>query len=86
MSNADAVYQEIVAILADVAECEVEDIKPDTNLPEELGLNSLMGLEVLVSLERKFKIKISESELARMTTAQDIYATVQKVLATEVAA
>ena len=86
MNTQDSVFNEIIEILADVAECDVQDIKPDTNLPDELGINSLMGLEILVSLERKFKVKISESQLVSMTTPKAIYDMISRVLATEAVA
>lgn len=72
MEKLESNYKEILEIIANIAECSIDDIKADTNLPEELGINSLMGLEILVMIERKFKVKISEEELVKMTTPQVI--------------
>ena len=67
-------FNDVAVILADVAECEVSEITLETNLPEDLGINSLMGLEIMVMLERKFKIKLKEEDLVKMTTPDEIIA------------
>jgi len=65
-------FDTVAEILADVAECEVSEITLETNLPEDLGINSLMGLEIMVMLERKFKVKLKEEDLVKMTTPAQI--------------
>ena len=45
-----------------------EEIQPDAHLVEDLGMDSMMTLEILASLEKKFKIRIPEEELPKITT------------------
>ena len=68
----EKLIQEIAEIIAPIAECNVEDIKPDTNLPNELGVDSLRGLEIMVMIERKYKVKLDEGELPKMVTTKGI--------------
>jgi acyl carrier protein len=63
---------DVATILAEVAECDIEEVQLDTNLSDELGISSLMGLEVLVMLERKYNLKLDEEVLLKMTTPRNI--------------
>ncbi len=68
----EVLLNDVAEILAEVAECDVEDVQLDTNLSDELGVSSLMGLEVLVMLERKYSVKLDEEYLLKMTTPRKI--------------
>ncbi len=63
---------EIAEIIAPIAECDIADVTPDVNLPNTLGVDSLRGLEIMVMIERKFKVKLSEERLQEMTTPKRI--------------
>lgn len=68
----EVLLNDVAEILTEVAECDIEDVQLDTNLSDELGVSSLMGLEVLVMLERKYSIKLDEENLLKMTTPRKI--------------
>lgn len=72
MENQENLYEKVYEILADIAECEIKELKPDTDLLNEIGVTSLMGLEVLVELERNFTVSLDEEVLAKMGTPRDI--------------
>jgi len=44
------------------------EINPDAHLVEDLGMDSMMALEILATIERKFRIKIPEDDLPKITT------------------
>jgi acyl carrier protein len=68
----EILFEDVAEILADVAECDVTEIEPDSDLADDLGISSLMGLEILVMLERKYGLKLGEEVLFKMTTPQKI--------------
>lgn len=72
MEANQTLYQEIKEIIATVSEQDLAAIDIDDNLPQKHDINSLMGLEILVSLEKKYKIRIPESRLQDMTTVRQI--------------
>ncbi|BAP30987.1 acyl carrier protein [Chryseobacterium panacisoli] len=74
-------FNKVYAILADIAECDINMIKPDTDLLNEIGVTSLMGLEVLVELEREFDISLDEGILIKMKTPKDIVDVLEEELA-----
>ena len=60
--------QEIKALIANIIEMEPDQIDPDTHLVEDLGMDSMMALEILAAIEKKYKIEISEEDLPKITT------------------
>ena len=67
-TTADPIEQKVRALIADILEIEPGEINPDANLVEDLGMDSMMALEILASIEKTFKIKIPEEDLPKITT------------------
>ncbi|KOG79349.1 MULTISPECIES: acyl carrier protein [Streptomyces] len=59
-----------VADVLDVSEAELTD---DAQFVGDLGVDSLMALEVMVVLEKKYGVKLGESELKEVTCLQRAY-------------
>jgi acyl carrier protein len=66
------------SILAEVLDVDEVRIKDKTNFAEDLGVDSLMALEVVVALEKKYQIKITEKELPELATLNDVYALLKR--------
>jgi len=60
--------QDVLALIADIIEMEPEKIEPNAHLVEDLGMDSMMALEILAAIEKKYKIKIPEEDLPKITT------------------
>ena len=60
--------QEVRALIADIIEMEPENIGPDAHLVEDLGMDSMMALEIIAVMEKKYRIQIPEEELPKITT------------------
>jgi len=67
-TNAGALEQEIKALIADIIEMDPTQIDPDVHLVEDLGMDSMMALEILAAIEKKYKIRIPEEDLPKITT------------------
>lgn len=63
---------EIRDIIAKVIEVNKERILLDTHLIEDLVADSMQALEIMVALDKKYKINISESEIPKMTSLRNI--------------
>ena len=63
---------DVVAIIAEVAEIPEESITEDAPL-EDLGVDSLMGLEIVAKAEKKYKIEIPEEEIPKLKTLRHIF-------------
>jgi acyl carrier protein len=62
------VEQEIISIISDVSGFEPEEIKPDTNLQNELEIDSIKAIEITVAIEKKFKISVRDEDVPNITT------------------
>jgi len=79
----DQVLTAVRRLIATVTEREPEEIKEGDLLTEDLGVDSLMAMEIMVTVDRKFKIDIPEEEFATIKTVRDAVAMVMKYLPEE---
>jgi len=70
------IIDRIKEILIEEFEVEEAVIKPDSNLYEELELDSLDSVDLVVALENEFQFKVDRSEdeetLRKMRTLNDV--------------
>jgi acyl carrier protein len=71
---------EIKRLIADVTEREVEEISDTALFSEDLGVDSLMAMEVMVAVDKKFKIDIPEEEFGKIKNVDDAVVVVQRYL------
>lgn len=55
--------EELRAFVADELEVELEELTDDAEFAADLGVDSLAAMEVIVVLQKKYRVKISEDEL-----------------------
>ena len=75
MALPEKLKAEVSAIVADVAEVEIEEVLPESRL-EDLGIDSLGGLRIVAAVEKRFGLVIGEDEIARIRTMPDVFALV----------
>jgi acyl carrier protein len=75
MSN--TMKEELRALIAEIAE---KDEIPDDVSFKDLGIDSMMGVEIVAAIERKYQVKIDDAELVQVTTLNASMALVQKKL------
>jgi len=69
--------EDLRALIAEIAE---KDEIPDDVSFKDLGIDSMMGVEIVAAIERKYQVKIDDSELVEITTLNNSMALVQKKL------
>ncbi len=62
--------EKLRAIVAEVS--EIDDI-PDETPFSELGIDSMMALEVVAEVERQYKLSVPEDELKSLTHFNAVY-------------
>jgi acyl carrier protein len=67
----EQVRTEIKRLVAEVTESEPEKIGDQDNYLLDLDLDSLMALEVMVTLSKKYRIEIPEEEFSRLQNVDD---------------
>lgn len=68
----EEIKSEIRSALAAIMEIDETEIDDAANLAETLGLDSLQALELVVKLEKKYKIEIPQAELRRFTSINNV--------------
>ena len=51
---------------------EAEEITPDSELIDDLGISSMDVLFLISSMEEEFKIKVPEKSIRKMVTISDV--------------
>ena len=74
------VEQEIISIISDVSGFEPEEIKPDTNLQNELEIDSIKAIEIVVAIEKKYKVSIRDEDIPNITIPRQIIDLTKKLL------
>jgi acyl carrier protein len=63
---------QVLEVVAKIARKEKAQVKLEHELAADLGIDSPKGLQLLMDLEEKFKIEITDEDAARMNTVGDI--------------
>jgi len=64
----------VIEVLADKLSIDVEKIKPDSLLMDDLGLDSLGAIEMLFDLESEYDIDIPDEDAEGFKRLRDIVA------------
>ncbi len=76
MSN-ENLKEELRTMVAEIAE---KDAIPDGATFKDLGIDSMMGVEIVAAIERQYQIKIDDDELAGFKDLESAYALVARKL------
>ena len=76
----ELIRTEIKRLIADVTEREPEEIADTASFGDDLGVDSLMAMEVMVAVDKKFKIDIPEEEFGKIKNVLDAVEVVKKHL------
>jgi acyl carrier protein len=77
-ATAEEIRAEVKKLIAEVTEREPEEITDTALFADELGVDSLMAMEVMVAVDKKYKINIPEDEFAKIKNVDDTVAVVQR--------
>lgn len=64
-------FEKIKEIMVDVLGANKDDIKLESKFVDDLGADSLDLVELIMSLEDKFQIEISDADAETIITVQD---------------
>ncbi|MCA8961759.1 MAG: acyl carrier protein [Planctomycetes bacterium] len=70
------VHAIIDEIMIEEFECDREDLRPEAKLGEDLGMDSLDGVDLVVAIEKALSCRLNEDEVRGIRTLGDIYARV----------
>jgi acyl carrier protein len=68
-----AIIEKINDFLIDEFEVDGSEIEPDANLKDTLGLDSLDYVDLVVTVESNFGVKLGEADFVGVATFQNFY-------------
>jgi acyl carrier protein len=66
----DDLREKLRAVVSEVS--EIDDIPDDVSF-KELGIDSMMAIEIIAEVERTYKIKVAESELEKVRDLNSVF-------------
>jgi acyl carrier protein len=79
--TADEIRKNVKAMVAEIADVSVDEVGDTTKFGDDLGLDSLRAMELMVAVDRKYRIKIPEKEFVDIKNVDQAVAAVQRHLA-----
>lgn len=67
-------FEKVKEVLMEAIHVDGDIIKLESNLKDDLGIDSIAAVELSLELETEFDIRIEDEELAKLVTVADIVA------------
>ena len=68
----EEVYEKIKKIVSETLGVEEKEVKPESKLVDDLGVDSIGMLDLLLKFEDEFNISIPDQDAEKITKVQDI--------------
>ena len=65
-------FESVRDIIVETLSCDAQDVKPETNLIEDLEADSLEIVELSMALQEELGVGIEDEDLEKIHTVQDI--------------
>jgi len=73
--------KEIKALVSKIIKIPEDKIDPNANLFYDLGVDSLLGVEILASLDKKYNLDVPEEKLRSISSLNDIITLTKELIA-----
>ncbi|OFV95820.1 MAG: hypothetical protein A3H28_13480 [Acidobacteria bacterium RIFCSPLOWO2_02_FULL_61_28] len=77
-ATADEIRREVRRLVAEITERSPEEVSDTALFMEDLGIDSLMAIEMLVAVDKKYRIQIPEEEFGKIKNVNDAVAIVER--------
>ena len=67
-------FETLKNILVDELQLDPDEIKPESELANDLGINSIELADLVMLCEEKFDIEINDEDIRKFTTVGDVVA------------
>jgi acyl carrier protein len=74
------IEKDLRAMVAEILEIEASTIDGEAGFVKDLGMDSMMALEILAGIEKKYRIVVPEDSLPKFTTLNATVDIVQDIM------
>jgi len=72
--------KELRALVAEIAEVEQDKVTDEARFVEDLGMDSMMALEILAAIEERYRIQIPEEILPKLTSLKEAVSLTSRII------
>jgi len=76
----DNLGEQLVKVIADAIGRDPAELKPEVNFWNDLGVDSIKAIEIVVAIERNFKVSIRDEQIPQIATVGQAIDIVKKAL------
>ena len=76
----DNVEKEIISIVSEVSGIDEKEITSETDLAKDLEIDSIKAIEIVVAIEKKYKISVRDEDIPKINTVKQIVHLTKKSL------
>lgn len=76
----DQLAKEIISLVSKVIKMPEEKIDVNANIFTDLGVDSLLGVEIFAALDKKYGLNVPEEKLEKINSLNDIISLVKEML------
>lgn len=80
MMSKEEIVEKMIHFMSDEFEVDADAIQPDANLKDTLGLDSLDYVDLVVSIESNFGVKLVEADFVGIASFQSFYDLIENKL------
>ena len=80
MPNTKNIQEELKNLVSLITRIDVSELSEEVRVREELGIDSLMAMEIVAACEKRFDIQIDEEQLFEIETVGEFYNLVVRLL------
>ncbi len=74
------IEQEIISIIADVSGFDENEITTETNIVQDLEVDSIKAIEITVAIEKRFKVSVRDEDVPKIVSVKQAVGLVSKLL------
>lgn len=75
---AENIQEKVTEIIVEQLGVSADQVKPESNMIEDLGADSLDAVELVMAVEEEFDIEVPDEEAEKLASVGDIIAHVEK--------
>ena len=76
----EAMRKEVKSLVSEITEVPEAELKDEARFTEDLGVDSMMALEIVASIEKKYKVVIPEDKIPTVRSLKNVYELLEQLM------
>ena len=79
----ETIEREMKELISGISGLDIKEIKSEASFEQDLNIDSIKAIEITVAIEKKYKIRIKDEQVAQITTVAKAMEVVKEALGRE---